>query len=54
MTIYDLSVLEESLKKNDLSFEEQIEIRDKILEAKSKLGEKRPVYQQINCIGCSG
>ena len=50
----DLYSLEEQLKKNDLTFEEQLEIRDQILREKTRMGQHKPIYEQIKCIGCSG
>lgn len=51
----NLESLELQLKKNDLSFEERMEIKDKILEIKVETGtQSKGAYHQIKCIGCSG
>lgn len=39
------------IRKSELSFEEQLELREKILEAKKKAGFK-PNHHQITCVGC--
>lgn len=51
----NLESLELQLKKNDLSFEERMEIKDKILEIKVETGSQpKSAYSQFKCIGCSG
>lgn len=54
---YDAEIreLENQLNSEGLSFIDKIELKDKILEIKRESGlQSKPVYDQIQCIGCSG
>lgn len=51
----ELQSLEEQLEETNLSFEDKIEIKDKIIKLKQELEPNRKSsYDQISCIGCSG
>lgn len=49
-----LENLEEQLSDKNLSFEEKIELKDKILEIQMKSGTKvKPKDSPFECVGCS-